>query len=277
MGEESTPQQAQTPEATSAPVDNILYPDGFDETLKGHDSIKKFVDEKGVINNANVLKSYIHAQNLIGKDKIPVPNEHYTEENWNEFFNKIGRPDISEYKIENKVPEGLTADDNMFKNFKETAHKLGLLPKQAQGISDFYNGFIAETMKSHQEANEKELKEAITSLKKEWGQGYDSKIKAAEAGLKQFATSEEIQELQKTGLMDSPIVTKLFAKIGEGLSEDVFKGEAKGSFGMTPEQALEKIRTFYAKDHPYMNKRDPQNAFYREEMVRLHEIAGRSI
>ena len=34
----------------------------------------------------DLLKSYKHAQSLVGADKIPVPNKHATDEDWNEVF-----------------------------------------------------------------------------------------------------------------------------------------------------------------------------------------------
>lgn len=258
-------------------VDNIKYPEGFDETLKGHGSVKKFVDKEGNINYANVLKSYVNAENIIGKSKVPIPDKNFTDANWNEFYDKIGRPSLEEYNIENKVPKGLNANEEVFKNFKEKAHSLGLLPKQAQGVSDFYNELLKDTMQKNEAEDEQRIVKEREALHKEWGNAFDKNIKLAESGLKQFASDEEIKELSELGFMNNIAVTKLFAKIGGGLSEDTFTGQAKGNFGMSPDEAREKIRSYYDADHPYMNKMHPQNAYYRQEMVKLHEIAGSSI
>jgi len=257
----------------NASVDNIQYPDGFDETLKGHASIKNFADDKGVINHSEVLKSFIHAQNLVGKDKIVLPDQNFTEDNWNEFFTKIGRPDISEYGIENKVPEGFDANEEMFKNFTEKAHSLGLLPKQAQGISDFYNELLGNTNKDAIAQNDSRVEAEIGTLKKEWGEGFDKNIKMAEAGLKQFADDKEIAELRELGFMDNIKVTKLFQKIGAGLAEDTFSGKAMGNYGMTPDEAHSKISTFYKPDHAYMLSEHPEHDHAVQEMLKLQGIA----
>ena len=54
----------------------------------------------------DLLKSYKHAQKLVGADKIPVPNKHATEEDWNEVFKRLGAPDKPEdYKYNIKDQE----------------------------------------------------------------------------------------------------------------------------------------------------------------------------
>ena len=45
-------------------------------------------------------------KNLVGADKIPVPNKHSTEEDWNEVFKKLGDPNNPEdYKYDFKDQE----------------------------------------------------------------------------------------------------------------------------------------------------------------------------
>ena len=47
----------------------------------------------------SLAKSYIHAQKLVGVEKIPLPNKHATEEDWNVVYDKLGRPKSpEEYK-----------------------------------------------------------------------------------------------------------------------------------------------------------------------------------
>lgn len=273
-GSEVTPPESASAQPTGqSPVeDNIQYPEGFDETLKGHESIKAFTDDKGVINHANVLKSYIHAQGMIGKDKMIAPHRDFTDENWNEFYNKAGRPALENYEIKNNLPEGITADEELFNNFKSKSHELGLLPRQAQGISDFYNELIGGATKDQAAQSEAYIEEQKETLKKEWGMAFDQKVTAAEAGLKQFASESDIKALKDMGILDTAAGTRLFAKIGEGLAEDTFHEKAKGNFGMTPEEITAKIQTFYAPEHPYMNKMHPQNEFYGNEMLKLQEM-----
>ena len=58
---------------------------------------ENFREEKSLENFNNMedfVKSYLHAQKLVGADKIPVPNKHATEEDWNEVFKRLGAPNI---------------------------------------------------------------------------------------------------------------------------------------------------------------------------------------
>ena len=96
-----------------------LIPEGFKEekSLENFNSME------------DLVKSYLHAQKLVGQDKIPVPNKHATDEDWNEVFSKLGAPDSPEgYKYNLKDQE---LDSQQISEFNKAAHKLGLLPKQA--------------------------------------------------------------------------------------------------------------------------------------------------
>ena len=99
-----------------------------------------FREEKALDNFNNMedfVKSYLHAQKLVGADKIPVPNKHATEEDWNEVFKRLGAPsDPNDYKYDFKDQE---MDSEAVQEFNKTAHRLGLLPKQAEGLIKFYN------------------------------------------------------------------------------------------------------------------------------------------
>ena len=131
---------------------------------------ENFKEEKSLenINNMeDLVKSFLHAQKLVGTNKIPVPNKHATDEDWQEVFSKLGAPETPEgYKYSFKDGE---VDLNQIKSFNETAHKLGLLPKQAEGLIKYYNELNTN------QASELESKAADaqlateTELKKEFG------------------------------------------------------------------------------------------------------------
>jgi hypothetical protein len=101
---------------------------------------ENFREEKSLDNFNNMedfVKSYLHAQKLVGADKIPVPNKHATDEDWNEVFKRLGAPDTPDgYKYNFKDQE---LDQTQVKAFNESCTQLGLLPKQAEGLIKFYN------------------------------------------------------------------------------------------------------------------------------------------
>ena len=104
-----------------------LIPDEYkeDKALANFQDMNQFV------------KSYLHANKMVGLDKIPVPNKFATEEDWQEVFKRLGAPKTpDDYKYSFKEDE---VDPKQLKAFNETAHRLGLLPKQAEALVKYYN------------------------------------------------------------------------------------------------------------------------------------------
>ena len=125
----------------------------------------------------DLLKSYLHAQKMVGADKIPVPNKFATDEDWKEVFTRLGAPKSPEdYKYSFKDDQ---VDPNQLKSFNETAHKLGLLPKQAEALVKYYN----DLNKGQSEQLESQAIEAQTKteteLKKEFGPQYNKRLDQA--------------------------------------------------------------------------------------------------
>jgi hypothetical protein len=72
------------------------------------------------------------------KIKFAVPNKNSTEDQWNEVYNKLGRPESAEKYELNIKSEVVPIEPAAIKQFAENAHKLGLNTKQAQGVLEFY-------------------------------------------------------------------------------------------------------------------------------------------
>ena len=84
------------------------------------------------IKNINSLvNSYVHAQHAIGANKVPLPNENSTEEDWAAFYKACGRPDAeTDYKTDGvKLPEGVTLDAAAVDCFRKFAFANGFNQK----------------------------------------------------------------------------------------------------------------------------------------------------
>ena len=101
---------------------------------------EKYKEEKALQNFTSIddfVKSYLSAQKLVGANKVAIPNKMATDEDWDEVYKKLGRPDKpDDYKYSFKDDE---INQDQLKSFNETAHRIGLLPKQAERIIKFYN------------------------------------------------------------------------------------------------------------------------------------------
>ena len=250
------------------------YPEGFDETLKGNATLMNFANkEDGSFNYANIMKSLVHAQQAVGKDKISLPDETWTDDQWGELFQKLGKPgELEAYEVKAELPENFKEDEAFKAKFKEMAFNNNLLPKQANQLYKQMNEYISETMSSVNEQQQAVYDSQVSKLQKDWGDAYGNKCQRAFTALEQFASKDEIQELKEAGYLDSPAMTRLFDKIAEGLQGDNFNVESKGSFGLTPAEATEEIAKMYRADHPYMIKGHPERKHYQEKMLKLQQI-----
>ena len=223
---------------------------------KEEKALQNFQDMKGFV------KSYLHSQKLVGADKIPVPNKHATDEDWNEVYTRLGKPESPDgYKF-NLPKDNNKLDDNSLKAFSEQAHKLGLLPHQADGIIKYYNELAnAAEVDTNSKAETSRL-QAEEALRKEFGPAYNNKLNAAKnlasATLgSDFLSNSVIKDGSKLG--DNPTVVKAFADLAGKLSEDtIVKGDSPSYMTVKEiDQQLDKIRqpgsAYWDKTHPNHN------------------------
>ena len=161
--------------------------------------------------------------------------------------------------------------------FKQKAQELGLTPSQVKGLYGWYvEGVGEKEIGQQQERAEQFRTQAEQTLKKEFGNAYEEKIKHATNAVRQFGGDELADVLDSTGLGDHPAIVKAFAEVGRNLAEDTIGGSAKGDFGKTPEQAESEIKSlrqdteFWKK---YTDKRQPGHKEAVEKMTELYKDA----
>ena len=220
----------------------------------------------------SLAKSYVHAQKLVGSDKIPVPNKHATEKDWDAVYEKLGRPKTAEeYKF--NLPEDQKVDEAALKNFFTQAHKLGLLPGQAEGMVKFYNEMIGNELAQADSLASSQREKAITELKTEWGPAYDQKLQQAN----NVVSSVFPQGFMNTNLADGtklgdhPAVIKAFADLAGKMGEDNIV-QASGPTHMTPKQLDKEIATLQAPGSAYWDKNHPGHDAAVEEVKELFKL-----
>ena len=239
-----------------------------------------YKEEKSLQNFSNMddfVKSYLHSQKLVGADKIPVPNKLATDEDWNAVYERLGRPETPDgYKYE--LPKETKLEEKTLKAFSEEAHKLGLLPKQAQGIINYYNS-IAEQSEQNALVNEEAAKaEAEVELRKEYGPAYDLKIAQA----RNLATNTFGADfLRNTKLADGsvlgnhPQVVRAFADLASKMSEDgIVQGEATSV--MTVKEIDSEIESLTQPGSAYWDKTHVNHRKAVGEVQRLYELKNQS-
>jgi len=255
--------------SNAAPVDAGAkkWQDSLPEDLRGNGMLAQFSDV------GTLAKSYVHAQSLIGKKGVIVPGEKATDEEWAGFYKAIGQPDADNFEI--KLPDGNKVNAEFAKEFKEMTHKVGLLPKQAQGMMDWYLGnekkFTDEAMKGLQAEQAK----GIEGLKTEWGQGYTKQISLAQAAVRELGGPDLIKHLNDTGFGNDPQLIRLMAKAGALLGEDKIRGAGEGQFGKTPDEVRREINEIMGnQQHPYFDKAHPAHKQAVDDMALRYRALG---
>ena len=235
-----------------------------------------YKEEKSLQNFSNMddfVKSYLHSQKLVGADKIPVPNKMATDDDWKAVYDRLGRPETPDgYKYD--LPKETKLEEKTLKAFSEEAHKLGLLPKQAQGIINYYNSLAEQTEQAATVNEEASRAEAEVQLRKEYGPAYDLKIAQA----RNLATNTLGGDfLRNTKLADGtvlgnhPQVVRAFADLASKMSEDgIVQGEATSV--MTVKEIDSEIDSLTQPGSAYWDKTHINHRKAVNEVQRLYEL-----
>jgi len=231
------------------------WKEAIPEDLRNDPNISKFTELEAL------AKSYINATRMIGQDKVAVPNNNSTDDQWNEVYNKLGRPESPDkYKLEVKS-DVVPLDDGAIKSFAENAHKLGLNNKQAQGILEFYKESMEGSIQQSRVDTETAQANTEAQLRKEWGRAFDDNIKRAGAVAKANMNPQILDMELKDGtrLGDHPEVIKGFANIANLLSEDKLVGTESENVSQGVDYQSEISKIVNDRSGPYWNKSHPDH------------------
>jgi len=242
------------------------------EEIRGHKSLQH-------INDVGALaKSYVHAQSMIGADKVVVPGKSATPDEWNEFYARLGRPESPDaYELPQQ--EGAEVNPDMSNWYKQMAHEIGLNSTQAAKLYESYNQFISNFQESTAVDHEMHVREVETNLRREFGQAFDDRMALGNGVVEQFGASDlmEVELADGTLLGDNPDVIRMMSNIGvfmkERLGEDTLEG-IKTNGGLTPEQARDKLSELTASSSPYWDSRHPEHDWYVQEAMKFREITN---
>lgn len=280
MENQTTEQPAQSEQSQAVVQENTSTTEATTEVSSQEVNFKdlipeSFKEEKSLSNFNNMedfVKSYLHAQKLIGTDKISIPNKHATEEDWNEVYKKLGAPEKPEdYKYNIKDQD---LDQAQVSEFNKTAHKLGLLPKQAEGLIKFYNEFNNNIAESQEDQAAQSQLVTETELKKEFGPQFAKRLDQAKRLAVNSLGSEFLENtFLKDGsrLGDNLSVIKAFSNLADKLSEDeIVKGE--GSSYLTANEIEKEINELTQEGSSYWSKTHPNHSKSVQEVFKLREM-----
>jgi len=253
-------QEAQETQETS-------WKDSLPEDLREHSVLAPIQDVD------NLAKAYVNASTMIGKDKIAIPGKHSSPEDWDDVYNRLGRPESGEAY---DLTAGENTDADMMGWFRNTAHEAGLNNSQAQKLVNAYNDLLVQNIEEQPDL-EKIRADVQADLQKEYGNAYEDRLTLAKSISSEFGTDDltEIKLADGTLLGDNPMFIKAMVAAGEyirdRISEDRFEGMDKVDTSLTPDEARAKLTEIEAPDGPLWDRRHPAHEEYVRNRNKLYE------
>lgn len=258
----------QTPPDATVVLPATSWRDTLPDDLKGESSLANFQTPEAL------AKSYVHLRKASSSEKINVPNQYATEDDWKEIYTKLGLPaKPEEYKVDTK---GLQIPEEALKEFIPVAHKAGILPKQARALMEWDQARAAAAAEAQAKAQEATKAEAVKTLKTEWGQAFERNIQRGERVLQENGSPELVEALTTSGLNFNPAVVKFLAKLGEQYDEATLPGKASGSMVRSPDEARREWETIQGAgmSHPFFDTKHPAHDRAVQEVNHLFEQMG---
>ena len=257
-----------TPSTEPTPQPTKSWKEAISEEFRNDPNIEKFTEIDAL------AKSYINATKMIGQDKVAVPNKNSTEDQWNEVYEKLGRPESADKYTLNVKSDVVPIEDTAIKQFAENAHKLGLNNKQAQGILEFYKNNMEGTAQQAKIDTETAQAQSEQLLRQEWGRDFEAKVKQAGALAKANMDANVLDMTLSNGtrLGDHPEVIKGFAKIASMMQEDKIVATESESVDQGKDIEQEISRIMNDRTGPYWNKTHPDHDKIVQQVYTLRSM-----
>ena len=185
----------------------------------------KNLEGKGATEVGQYIKEL---QSFAGK-KGDIPKSDATEEDWNNFYSKLGRPESVEgynftigdefTKLVDK--EAIPEIENSVQSLKQQAFEMGATSDQAEGLVDWFLSEIADNVTNQKSKYDEVQKDLNSQLQKEWGDEYDGINKGIDALLLANGFLEDdLQMMRESGILNDPALAMTLGKIAAKFDDD---------------------------------------------------------
>ena len=166
-------------------------------------------------------KQLIHANQMIGADKMPKLKDNATPEERQAYFQEhFGVPeDKAGYDF--GLPEDAGDDVKKVADlFKDIALEQNLNPEQAKAFYDKVGEHFGEEGKAQAEAKKAEIEAGLAGLQDEWGDRYQTNMNLANMAADRFGGDEFDKLLESSPeIANNPVLIKAFAQAGASLMD----------------------------------------------------------
>ena len=248
----------------AAPATVPAWMADLDETSVG------YIQNKNWNSPADVLNAYRGAEKFMRApiaQRAVIPGPDAKPEEWNSFYNQLGRPaDPTGYKIEVPAEGG---NPEFAKAAAAKMHELGLPKGQGEQLAAWFNEQAAAAAAGQTAAKTQTFQQEQQALTQEWGAALQQNTAAAQTAARALALdADTISKIESA--LGYKATMNLFAKIGAKSGEPDFVTGRGGAFSdiPTPAQAKAKIAELRA-DKAWVGRYFKGDAAAKAEMTRL--------
>ncbi len=203
--------------------------DTLPEDIRGDEGLSKFDNAKDEAERlANLSRSYVNAQKMIGGDKLPKPKGPDDKEALDAVYTALGRPEAADKYVltrpkAEELPPGLSIDEEGEKFLKDFAFANGWNQRQLDNAYKAFYEREGTRIKAGIAASQSSYEDAMRDFQRE-GNATET-LTMAKAGYNHVATPEVTAKLKAAGLDNDPQLIRMFAKIGKDLAgHQILKG-----------------------------------------------------
>ena len=287
----ATPPVGATPPAASGSLldtAGLVNPDGtfipewyksdnLPEEVRGSESL-------AVIKNlSDLAKRTVHAEKMVGKNKIAVPKPGADQSEWDAFQTAVGQAnpalavpaEAKDYKFD--IPEGMESlfSDERMDASRTLAKEVGVTQAQFEKFMQADAAQAAELQAAQQQEVERKRDADELALKKEWGAAYDERIHVVKRLISEAFGSDnpgKMNFLQK--FASDPDFVRFAADVGSKMVES--KALVAELSQSTPNESLARIKELEATPgyrSPSSDMTDAQRTEITNQIREQYKIA----
>jgi hypothetical protein len=195
-----------------------------DEDVKGH---KMWENLKG--KSADEVGRYFKELKSFTGKKGDIPGKDAKDEEWSEFYSKLGRPestDAYDFEIGQEFKD-LVGEDSMpyyegiIGTIKEQAFAMGADSDKAEAAVDSLLALVAEQTEGVNKELAKVAEENLATLEKEFGDGFDAINGSIDAlMMNNGMTKEQVEWARENGIFTEPAIAIPLAKLAAKFEDD---------------------------------------------------------
>ena len=255
-----------------APAPVAAAPAVADSTASWRDSLSPDLRSNPTLSSIKDVESlaqeHVNVQKLIGTEKIARPKDDWTDEQYSEFYTKLGRPaDAADYDLEGIERPDIPWDDGFEESMIGVMHKAGLSNSQVNQLMSGYMESVGGQHKAASGEMNQNREAGISDLRNEWGKSFDAQIDLAKRAFmsgagENFESVAGLQLADGGKLGDHPSIIRAFAALGGKMNEHGLVGGSSVRSTASPSEASSeksKLMNDTKFIEAYTNANNPEN------------------